>query len=136
MSQPARTKDSGPCGTFGEADLDSERLGLSDAATVYPPPWQPGQSDIQALTVPPGEFPSQNLPGSIEEAVLAALDQVPRAASVPQAAPTEWSDTAPADVAVPAQAAPTELADAARTDDAAQTDGTDAAATPAPAPAR
>ena len=41
-------------------------------------------SDIQELTVPPGERPSRNnLPGSIEEAVLALLDQVPRSASIP-----------------------------------------------------
>ena len=89
MPHPARANETHPAGPFGEADLDAERLGRHDASTVYPPQWQPGQSDIQALTVPPGEFPSQNLPGSIEEAVLAALDQVPRAASVPQAAPSE-----------------------------------------------
>ena len=55
-------------------------------------------SDIQELTVPPGERPSRNnLPGSIEEAVLALLDQVPRSASIP-APPRDDAAEAGADV--------------------------------------
>jgi hypothetical protein len=46
------------------------------------------RSEVVELTVPPDERPSRdNLPGSIEEAVLAALEQVPRSATVPPPSP-------------------------------------------------
>jgi hypothetical protein len=70
-------------GPYGEADLEGERLGEASARCSYPPEpplaWKAGESDIHELTVPPGEYPSQNLPGSIREAVLDSLDQVPSA---------------------------------------------------------
>jgi hypothetical protein len=51
------------------------------------------RSEVVELTVPPDERPSRgNLPGSIEEAVLAALDQVPRSATLPPPASGDSTD--------------------------------------------
>lgn len=77
-----RDRASGP---YGELDLDQ----ASDPAPSLEGAWQPGDSDIHALTVPPGEYPNQNLPGSIEEAVLTALDQVPAPPDDPAAKPSQ-----------------------------------------------
>jgi hypothetical protein len=75
-----------------QADRGGARRTRLESHTVRAP--RPSRArldrDIQELTVPPGERPSRNnLPGSIEEAVLAALDQIPRAASAPPPAPPE-----------------------------------------------
>jgi hypothetical protein len=79
MPQPARTAFDD---AFGELDLGAEAVGERQARTVYPPGRERRESDIRELTVPPDERPSRdNLPSSIEEAVLAVLDQVPRMAS-------------------------------------------------------
>lgn len=90
MSQPATV----PLGedAFGELDLELEQVGAREPRTVYPPARPHRQSDIHELTVPPGQLPSQNLPSSIEEAVLAALDQIPRITSVPPPARDDDSD--------------------------------------------
>jgi hypothetical protein len=73
---------------FGEADLEAEQLGDVAARCTYSSEqagaWQPGESDIHALTVPPGEYPNAKQPGSIEAAILEALEQVPRAPSSPE----------------------------------------------------
>jgi len=85
MPQPVRA----PLGdqAFGELDLESEQAEQAagpTARTVYPPQRPRRESDIRELTVPPDQRPStENLPSSIEEAVLAVLDQVPRIASEP-----------------------------------------------------
>ena len=81
MPQSARTAFDD---AFGELDLEAEPVGERQARTVYPPARPRRESDIRELTVPPDERPSRdNLPSSIEEALLAVLDQVPRMASEP-----------------------------------------------------
>lgn len=77
-----------PDGTFGEADLESDWPERPSRCS-YPPEadWRAKDrdSDIYELTVPPGERPSsENLPGSIEQALLDVLDQVPRSPSAPE----------------------------------------------------
>ena len=86
MPQPARTHADD---AFGELDLEAEQVvGMREARTVYPPARPRRESDIRELTVPPGARPNRNnLPSSIEEAVLAVLDQIPRDASEPPPAP-------------------------------------------------
>ena len=42
------------------------------------------ESDLDPLTVPPAEYPMQNLPGSVEEAVLQAIEQNTHAPSSPE----------------------------------------------------
>jgi hypothetical protein len=93
-SQEKKTAQGLLAGPFDEADLDAERFGTLRSRCAYPPDraqdWQPLVSDIHALTVPPGEYPSQNLPSSIEAALLEALEQVPRAPSAPELPPAAY----------------------------------------------
>lgn len=79
-------RDSRDLDDYGEADLEAEDLGPIDERCSYPPGRARRESDIYALTVPPGEYPVQRVPGSIEQALREAAEQVPRA---PTPAPPE-----------------------------------------------
>lgn len=71
-----------PTGAFGEADQEPRRTPIQSErapkGTYVAEEDDWGGADMLALTVPPGERPSHSgLPGSIEEAVLQMLEQVP-----------------------------------------------------------
>ena len=78
---------------FAETGAASEAALLSGARgrSIVRPRRGPAESDIQDLIVPASEeqlaeaseHPGPELPGSIEEAVLSALDQIPRLATLP-----------------------------------------------------
>lgn len=67
-----------PQGDFGEADLEADELGPIDERCSFPPLRTRRESDIYALTVPPGEYPDEPVPDTIEQAVREAAEQVPR----------------------------------------------------------
>ena len=72
-----------PSGAFGEADQEPRRTPIQSERApkgtyvAEEDDWG-GGPDVLALTVPPDERPSNaGLPGTIEEAVLQMLEQVP-----------------------------------------------------------
>jgi hypothetical protein len=82
MPRPVRRSPADP--RVSESAFDAafaEATGARPSEVVVRPRVR---SEVVELTVPPDQRPSRdNLPGSIEEAVLAALDQVPRSATLP-----------------------------------------------------